>query len=121
MQIFHLSSQLLGGFNQILIARMQSTQQSKPSTTITTIPDGFMISTVPNGQQYLVPQFMVPALDQAFVAYQHKWDLDVSNVQGGVSFHFQLASTHSCLEFFQDWNPFSIRNNSGLGSSWHQH
>lgn len=70
---------------------MKNTQQS-PSTTITPIPDSFTIGTGPDGQQYLVPQFMVPALDQAFAAYQTKLELGVTMEQGGVSFLFNRAS-----------------------------
>ena len=89
MQIFPIS------LNQITTSTVvqsnthhQNTQQSKPSTTITTIPDGFTIGTECDGQQYLVPHLMVPALDQAFAAYQCKWGLNVPNAQGGVIFHF---------------------------------
>ena len=66
---------------------MNNTQQTQPSTstTITPIPDGFTIGTGPDGKKYLVPQFMVPALDQAFAAYQTKLELGVSKEQGGVS------------------------------------
>jgi hypothetical protein len=50
------------------------------------LPDGFAIGIGPNNQQYLVPQYMVPALDQAFAAYQSKADLGVLNARPGVSF-----------------------------------
>ncbi|KAF8954483.1 hypothetical protein BDZ97DRAFT_1864963, partial [Flammula alnicola] len=52
-------------------------------TTISNIPDGFTIGTGPDGQQYLVPQYMVLALDHAFASYQSKADLGVSNAPRG--------------------------------------
>ena len=77
---------------------MQNTQLRHQSTTITKIPDGFTIGTGPDGQQYLVPQFMMPALDQAFAAYQHKMDLDVSKAEGGVSLPFNQG------QLIQNWH-----------------
>lgn len=67
---------------------MQNTKQNQPSTTIAEIPDGFTIGTGPDGRRYLVPQFMVPALDQAFAAYQKKLELGVLKEQGGVRVFF---------------------------------
>ena len=64
---------------------MPNTTSPEQSTTISKIPHGFTISTAPDGQQYLVPQFMVPTLDQAFLSYQTKLDLAVSQAQSGVS------------------------------------
>jgi len=65
----------------------KNTRQAQPnsSTTITEIPDGYTIATGPDGQRYLVPQFMVPALGQAFASYRTKIELDVPNECGGVS------------------------------------
>lgn len=91
MQIFHVIIESDSNIQTRIQSnphQMQNTQQSRPSTTITTIPDGFVIGTAPNGQQYLVPQFMVPALDQAFAAYHKKLELGVPNEQGGVSVLF---------------------------------
>ena len=59
-------------------------QQTQPST-LTPVPDGFTMGVNSNNQQYLVPQYMVPALDQAFSAYQSKADLGVLNACPGVS------------------------------------
>lgn len=59
-------------------------QQTQPST-LTPVPDGFTTGVNSNNQQYLVPQYMVPALDQAFSAYQSKADLGVLNARPGVS------------------------------------
>jgi len=63
-------------------------QQSQSSTRISDIPDGFTTRTGPDGQHYLVPQYMVPALDQAFVTYRTKADLGVRNAPAGVSKNF---------------------------------
>ena len=59
--------------------------QLKPTTKIQNIPDGFTVGISPDGKQYLVPQYMVPALDQAFASYRSKEDLGVVNAPGGVS------------------------------------
>jgi len=63
-------------------------QQSQSLTRISDIPDGFTTRTGPDGQHYLVPQYMVPALDQAFVMYRTKADLGVRNAPAGVSKNF---------------------------------
>ena len=70
-----------------LITMKKNTRQTHPksSTAIANIPDGYTIGTGPDGQQYLVPQFMVPDLDQAFASYRSKTVLDVSNSPAGVS------------------------------------
>jgi len=49
----------------------KKTQQipENSSTVILNIPDGYTVGTRPDGQKYLVPQYMVPALDHAFASY----------------------------------------------------
>ena len=64
---------------------MKTISKNKSSTSISDIPDGFTTRIRPNGQHYLVPQYMVPALDQAFVSYQKKAELHVENQPAGVS------------------------------------
>ena len=56
---------------------MKTISKNKSSTTISDIPDGFTTRIGPNGQHYLVPQYMVPALDQAFASYRKKAELHV--------------------------------------------
>ena len=60
-------------------------RKSQSSTTISDIPDGFTTRTRPDSQHYLVPSYMVPALDQAFVSYRTKAELGVCNQPAGVS------------------------------------
>ena len=90
-----------------LITMKKNTRQTHPksSTTIANIPDGYTIGTGPDGQQYLVPQFMVPDLDQAFASYRSKTVLDVSNSPAGVSRAFierylQCHRQHSVIGFY---------------------
>ncbi len=66
---------------------MKKTQQipDHSSTVISNIPDGYTVGTRPDGQKYLVPQYMVPALDHAFASYRNKAELKVSDASGGVS------------------------------------
>jgi hypothetical protein len=54
-------------------------------TSISTIPPGYTIGNTPDGKQYLVPSYMVPALDQAFASYQKKINMGVANADPGVS------------------------------------
>jgi hypothetical protein len=61
---------------------MQSNQSSSEKHII---PDGYVLISSNHGQEYVVPQFMVPATHQALEAYQKKLDLDVANAAGGVS------------------------------------
>jgi len=56
-----------------------------PRSTLNNIPEGFTIGVAPDGQQYLVPQYLVPALDQAFATYHSKMRLDVVQANPGVS------------------------------------
>ena len=39
----------------------------------------------PDGQHYLVPEFMVPTLHQTFEGYRKKWDLGIFKAAGSVS------------------------------------
>ena len=64
---------------------MKTIRKNKSLTTISDIPDGFTTRIGPDGQHYLVPQYMVPALDQAFESYRKKAELRVDNQPAGVS------------------------------------
>ena len=64
---------------------MKTIRKNKSSTTISDIPDGFTTGIGPDGQHYLVPQYMVPAMDQAFESYRKKAELHVDNQPAGVS------------------------------------
>jgi hypothetical protein len=64
---------------------MNTKNQQTQRCTLTPVPDGFTTGVGSNNQQYLVPQYMVPALDQAFSAYQSKADLGVLNARPRVS------------------------------------
>ncbi|KAF8182688.1 hypothetical protein BJ912DRAFT_928437 [Pholiota molesta] len=57
-------------------------QNNQKSVTPSDVPDGYTIGIGPNGQHYIVPQFMVTALDNAFESYRVKSDLKVANFQG---------------------------------------
>ncbi|KAF8802832.1 hypothetical protein BYT27DRAFT_7215051 [Phlegmacium glaucopus] len=48
------------------------------------IPDGYTLVIGNNGEQYIVPRFMIPATHQAFEAYQKKLDLNLVSAKGGV-------------------------------------
>jgi hypothetical protein len=61
--------------------KIQETKSSKMSS----VPDGFTMGVGPDDQAYLVPQYLVPALDQEFDAYHSKAKLDILKAQPGVS------------------------------------
>jgi len=50
------------------------------------IPDGYVSIQSDNGQQYLVPRFIIPATHQAMEAYQKKVEFNVRTAHGGVRF-----------------------------------
>jgi hypothetical protein len=55
----------------------------------TWIPEGYVRVTGPDGDNYVVPEFMVPALHQTCESYKKKRDLDAFNAAGSVSnFYF---------------------------------
>ena len=58
----------------------KNNEESQPST-LTEVPEGFAVHVGPGGKKYLVPQYMIPALDQAFAAYHHKGELNVLSAQ----------------------------------------
>ena len=51
--------------------------QDKQFGTLSTVPDGFTTRLGPNGEACVVPQYLIPALDHAFVSYRKKVDLEV--------------------------------------------
>jgi len=71
------------------------------------IPDGYVLSTGPNGEPLVVPEFLIPATHQAFAAY-HKWaELRINNKARGVSVicHSIYSSAHAmvCLSRGRGW------------------
>jgi hypothetical protein len=68
-----------------IVSTNMTPQHKDSSISIAKVPDGFTIGIGADGQQYLVPQHMVPALDQAFASYRTKVDLGVARAPGGVS------------------------------------
>lgn len=61
-------------------------KQDKEFGTLTAVPDGFTTRLGPNGEECVVPQYLIPALDHAFVAFRKKADLEVLKVKPQVSF-----------------------------------
>jgi hypothetical protein len=59
--------------------------QPEQSTIIQPTPEGFTLHLGPDDRWYLVPQFMVPSLNQAFASYHHKVHLGVVNEDPWVS------------------------------------
>lgn len=63
---------------------MSSNLQSEVSASY--VPSGYTIGTLPDGQRYLTPTFMVPALDQELESKAKKEELNVGQASSGVSF-----------------------------------
>jgi hypothetical protein len=49
------------------------------------IPDGYVIVAGPDNLEYVLPDFLVPALHQMFDGYRKKLDLDAFRQAGSVS------------------------------------
>ena len=63
------------------IENMPQNIEEPNAATLTEIPEGFTLRVGPRDKEYLVPQYMIPALDQAFAAYHHKTDLNVLHAE----------------------------------------
>ena len=59
--------------------------QDKHFGTLSVVPDGFTTRLGPNGEKCVVPQYLILALDYAFVSYHKKVDLEVLKVKPEVS------------------------------------
>lgn len=63
------------------------------------LPEGFVFVTGPDNEIYIVPEFMVPALDQNYNAKQKKLELRASSAPGSVSHLFYNSTVtfrHVC-------------------------
>jgi len=60
---------------------MPKSNEEPQASILTEIPEGFTVHVGPGGKEYLVPQYMIPALDQAFAAYHHKAELNILSTQ----------------------------------------
>ena len=49
------------------------------------VPEGFVVLIGPNGEKYITPEFMVPALDQDFHSNKKKESLGALGAKGSVS------------------------------------
>ena len=59
--------------------------QDQQFGTLTAVPDGFTTRLGPNGEECVVPQYLILALDHAFISFRKKVDLDVLKVKPEVS------------------------------------
>ena len=65
--------------------------RQEPNITSTlAIPDGFVRWTGPDGEHYIIPEFLIPARDQAFAGYHKHIEMDICNQQGGVCILFHI-------------------------------
>jgi hypothetical protein len=65
-----------------------SSGKDQPSNT-SWIPGGFQTVIGPDNKEYIVPDFLFPALQQRFLATKEKIDLDAFSAPGTVSTCFR--------------------------------
>lgn len=58
---------------------------SSSSSNIAAVPDGFVVVTLQDGSQCIVPEFLVPATHDAFDGYRTYLAKDIRKITGGVS------------------------------------
>jgi hypothetical protein len=61
------------------------TKQKSGESDDTWIPEGYVVLRGPNGEKYIAPEFMLPALDQEFHSNERKSSLSALNAKGTVS------------------------------------
>jgi hypothetical protein len=73
-------------------------QSSDPSTSRVSqnndeswIPEGFVQLTGPNDEKYIMPEFMVPALDQDYKSHCKGVELKAWSAKGTVSPHSRIC------------------------------
>lgn len=58
---------------------------STSSQEVTAVPDGFVLITFEDGSHCIVPEFLVPATNDAFNGYRKRLAMDITWKSGGVS------------------------------------
>jgi hypothetical protein len=66
----------------------QANSTSSAPTTSTRIPDGFTLIVKPDGEKYIVPEFLIPATNEAYDCYQKRMEMDLDHELSGVSTKF---------------------------------
>jgi hypothetical protein len=69
-----------------------ASSQTFDKSSDTWIPEGFLEVIGPDEKKYIVPEFMVPALDQAILANQKKVEKKAFEARGAVSLSIHLFS-----------------------------
>lgn len=65
----------------------------------TWIPEGFVLVTGPDNEMYIVPDFMVPSLDQDYRSEKKKKDLKATCAPGSVSTSFMLFEFNATVSW----------------------
>ena len=74
--------------------RSAATHSISPSTSI---PDGFVWTVCPDGEERIVLEYLIPATHQAFDGYRKQSELDVRNESGGISIYLVLYIVFSSI------------------------
>lgn len=53
--------------------------------TTSGVPEGFVLIVRPNGERCVIPEFLIPATNEAYDGYQKRMDMNTENEEGGVS------------------------------------
>jgi hypothetical protein len=73
------------------MSKKNQSPQDKQFGTLTAVPDGFTTRLGPNNQEFVVPQYLLPALDHAFISFRKKGDLEALNAKPEVN-HSAMGS-----------------------------
>ena len=84
--IGHPLTSLMASSSKKILQSTPSKNEGKKSW----IPEGYVTVAGPDGQNYIVPEFMVPTLHHSFEGYRKKVDFGVHNAAGSVSIAFLL-------------------------------
>lgn len=60
-------------------------EQADKTQTSPSIPEGFVVIITPDGNKCLVPEFLIPATNEAYDGYLKKVELDINNESGEAS------------------------------------
>lgn len=81
----------------------------------TALPEGYLAITGPDDEEYVVPDFMVPALHQMFDGYRKKLDLHAFRRAGAVSFTYTGTAGLSLYLMRLYFNQVHENNSEAFG------
>jgi len=83
-------------------------KQEKEYGTISDVPEGMTTRRGLNGQEVLVPQYMLPGMDHAFAAFRQKTDLGVTKAKPEVSPSIRAVPCRRGRWILAPWHGFRL-------------